>query len=165
MSQDDGFSSQDEFEAEWAEARDRAGVPDPRAPKPSHDLFVFPLLILYTGFFFGPWGTALMALHVRAWRASARDAGVFLGLAGLFWLAITGATQLFGGQWTTFGLQVARTSLNFVFAAGLYAHTRKALRETHYPSPSTIRRTLATAAVLVGAFFVIGAPTLIALGR
>lgn len=165
MSQDSDFSNQDEFEEQWTSARQRAGMRNPHHAEPSRDLFVFPLLIMYTGFFFGPWGSALMAMHTLGWRVPPRMTVAFIGLAGTFWLVIFGITTATAHTWEAFTLQMVRTSLNFVLGVILYTWLRTTLRETHTPSRNTVLRTLVTVAVLVGLFFVMGSRLLITLGR
>jgi hypothetical protein len=165
MNDDPEFSSKDEFEAQWTSARRRAGFVEPHIPAPSRDLFVFPLLVMYTGFFFGPWGSALMAMHTMGWRVPPRMTVAFIGLAGTFWLAIFGLTSVTAYTWDAFTLQMVRTSLNFVLGLILYTWLKRTLRETHAPSQKTLARTLATIAALVGLFFAMGPRLLITLGR
>lgn len=165
MTQEDDFTTQDDFEASWTAARRRAGMPDPGKPGPSKELNILPIIIAYTGLFFGPIGTLLVTLHVNRWRPSPRMLFALVGGAGTVLLLAYAITLAFGTKWTSFEIQLVRSMLNFMFAGTTYIILKRQLRETHVASRGTIHRTLATVVVLVALYFAIGPTTLIALGR
>lgn len=163
MSQDD-FSNEEEFEAQWAKARRRAGVPNPNDPGPTRDLYVYPIVTLYAGLFFGPLGTALTAMHVNRWRIVPHHAVALLAGGSATWMLSTGVT-MFMTDMDPFEIQLARSGINFVFAASAWWVQRRSLRETHVPTRATVQRTVLTALALVVLFFVMGPTLLMTLGR
>jgi hypothetical protein len=165
MTQEDDFTTQEDFEASWTAARRRAGIPDAAKPGPSKELNILPIVVAYTGLFFGPLGTLLVALHVTRWRPSPRMLFALIGAAGTVLLLNYAVTLGFGAKWTPFELQLMRSILNFIFAGTTYVLLKRQLRETHVASRGTIHRTLATVVVLVALYFAIGPNTLILLGR
>ena len=160
----DEFSSQDEFEAQWATARRRAGVPGPNEPGGSKALYAFPLLVVYAGLFFGPLGTAFAAMYTREWRIPPREAVALLAGGAATWMLVTGAKE-FHGSMDPFALQIIRSSINFVFGCAVWIWLRRAFRETHTATPQTVKRTAIAVAAFVVLYFVMGPKLLINLGR
>ena len=165
MTQNDDFTTQEDFEASWTAARRRAGMPEPAKPGPSKELHILPIIVVYAGLFLGPIGTLLVALHVTQWRPSPRILFALVGAAGTVLLLAYAVIMGFGTRWTPFELQLVRSILNFIFGGTTYVLLKRQLRETHVASRGTIHRTLATVVVLVALYFTIGSNTLIALGR
>lgn len=165
MTHEDDFTTQEDFEASWTAARRRAGMPEPAKPGPSKELHILPILIAYTGLFFGPIGTLLVALHTTRWRPTPRMLFALIGAAGTVLLAAYAMTIALGARTSPFEIQLARSVLNFVFSGTTYVVLKRQFRETHVASRGTIHRTLATVVVLVALYFAIGPNTLIALGR
>ncbi len=160
---DKEFVSQNEFEEMWTQARHRAGLQGKSGP--SRELFIYPILVLYAGFFFGPFGTALMAMATLKWRVPLRQAAIFTGLAGTTWFIILGVTEYYLGRWSAFELQFARSTLNFLCGMSIYTILRLYIRETHSAAKLTLHRTIAATIVLVALFFIISPTMHITLGR
>jgi hypothetical protein len=157
------FLSREDFNSLWEDARHRAGLDS--QPGGSKELFIYPILVLYAGFFFGPFGTALMGMATLNWRVPMRLLAIFMGLSGTTWLLVLGVTQMYLGQWTPYELQFARSTLNFLCGMTTYIIMRRTLRETHSPSRRTLHRTIAATIILVSLYFVIPPSLHITLGR
>lgn len=157
------FLSQGEFESMWTQARRKAGLAGKSGG--SRDLYIYPILILYSGFFFGPFGTALMAVATLKWRVQLRLAGILFGIAGTTWFAIIGFTEFFLPVWGPYELQFGRSTFNFICGVSCYIAIRLQIRETHTASRQTLHRTIAATIVLVSLFFIIPPSLHLTLGR
>ncbi len=154
----DAFLTRQEFEAVWDEAR---RVSDTQYG----DLFVFPVLLLYTGFFFGPLMTAFFALVVLRGRMHLRHFAFVLGVAGVAWCLSQGITAMQASTWDNFSLQFARSTVNFVAGIATYALVRSEVKQRYRPSRATLLRTILAVIALIGLFFLIPTHTAITLGR
>jgi len=157
------FISRNEFESMWTQARDKAGLTGKSGG--SRELYIYPILILYSGFFFGPFGTALMAMATLKWRVPLRLAGILFGIAGTSWFAIIGFTEYFLPVWGPYELQFGRSTFNFLCGVSSYLVIRLQIRETHSASRRTLHRTIAATMVLVSLFFIIPPSLHLTLGR
>lgn len=152
------FLTREEFEAAWDDARRTSDAQ-------YGDLFVFPVLLLYTGFFFGPFMTAVFALVVLRGRMHFRHFAIVLGIAGVAWCLVQGVTAFQSGVWDTFYLQFARSSFNFGAGIATYALVRREAKRRYRASRATLLRTVLTVIALIGLYFLIPSTTAITLGR
>ena len=154
-------TEQFDLDAQWPEARWFGhGSGEDR-----ESLWVFPVLLLYTGFFFGPFVTVLAAIFALRGRIGLRQAGILTGVAGTCWCLMQGLSVVYGPLWSEYALQGMRSGLNFVNGITAYILVRRAV----LPELRVTRTT-----VLVSAIFVVAAAVvfmftpgrlLIALGR
>ena len=168
MSEDgqERFLTREEFDGMWDTAREAAGLNKPDKPRrPEKVYYLHPVLVLYTGFFFGPFATAVMAMGVLKGRVPLRSAGLLVGASGLTWCLAQGVTQIYAESWSTFALQFVRSGANFVNGVACYAVVYKHARGVYGVESTTWRRSMVAIFVMAGAFWVLTSSILFALGR
>lgn len=155
------FETREEFEALWNSADPE---PSPRR-EGLRELFIYPLVLIYTGLFVGPWGTGIASLVVMKGRMQFRHFTAALGISAAAWLLIQGITAINAPVWSTFWLQFSRSAINFVAGVAIWILIRRQAAKYYAPSRSTAYRTIATFVLLVIAAALIPPSTGINLGR
>ncbi|MBA2662917.1 MAG: hypothetical protein H0U74_11515 [Bradymonadaceae bacterium] len=147
-----------ELEREWAEARLQAGL-DPRTfegtrtPTPKAVVAPFsPVLLLYSGFFLGPWVTLTVALLARGRRFVLREILIMVGLCGVAWCLIQGSMAL-SDTWSLFHMQLWRSALNFALGLALLAALRHWSPTPMVHTRNTYVNTLALAVFILAIYF------------
>lgn len=150
-----------DLETEWPEARwfDR-GVGDER-----ESLWVFPVLLLYTGFFFGPFVTVLAAIFAMRGRIGLRQAGILTGVAGTCWCLMQGLSVVYGPLWSEYALQGMRSGLNFANGITAYVLVRRAVLPELRVTRTTVLASTIFVIVAAAVFIFTPGRVLIALGR
>lgn len=142
---------------EWAEAN----VSDQTKP-----YWVMPVLILYVGFFLGPFVTLFFTALASRFRVDSRWALFVIGIAGTVLCLTQGVTVLYGSVWERETTYMVRGLINFTcgIACYLVARTNGKARG-YYVSRKTLWASLIAAAVVAGLFFALPPKVLFALGR
>ncbi len=150
-----------DLETEWPEVAGWfGGDDDDREP-----LWLFPVALLYVGFFFGPFVTVLAAMFTLKGRITLRHAAFLTGVAGTAWCLIQGVSAWNASSWTEYGLQGFRATCNFLNGIAAYVTVRKLALATMRPTRKTILWTAAFFAAGVCIFIVTPGKLLVALGR
>lgn len=159
-------SAPTDLEAEWSELGGRSwfgGAADKDDGRPS--LWFFPVLLLYVGFFFGPFATALGAVFTMRFRIELRTGAIVLGGCGAAWCLLQGWSLFNGAWWSELELQSMRSAVNF--AAGILTYL--VVRPAAVTRFRQTLRTLGTSTViiLVGVVVFVLTPSslLVAMGR
>jgi len=153
-----------DIEAEWAEARVDAGLPA-RPNGEVEPLWIFPMLLLYTGFFFGPFVTLLIGVLTLRGHVTVRKAAFLTGVAGTIWCLVQGLSIYFGPAWSQAALQALRSGLNFVFGIVCYAGVRRQASSMFAVTRKTFVVSALAMLVAAGLFLLIPPEILIAMGR
>lgn len=152
-----------DLEAEWPEAKFLRSRPGGLGDEES--LWLYPVLLLYAGFFFGPFVTVLVSVIALKGRISLRHAAILTGVAGTAWCLLQGISAWQGPVWSEYALQAMRSSFNFAVGIVAYVSVRQTVVKRLYAT----RTTLIVSVVLFGigaAIFLLTPPNvLVALGR
>jgi hypothetical protein len=147
-----------DLDREWADARTRAGLsPDfevrrEEGPRPVAAT-VSPFLLLYSGFFLGPWATMLVALAALSQRPTARFVVLVLSLCAAFWLMIQGITLYLFSSWPLLHLQILRAGLNLTLGAMLIFAVRASAPRPIVHTPRALQRTAAVSALILLTYY------------
>lgn len=157
-----GESTSFDLESEWPEAKWFGRGSAKTDPEP---LWILPVFLLYTGFFFGPFVTLLVAVFALKGRIPARMAAFLTGVAGTAWCLLQGISVMRGPLWSEYALQGVRSASNFAFGIIAYVTVRRlAVRHFRMTRTTIIVSTIAIL-IAIGVFFVLPTEILIALGR
>ncbi len=151
-----------DLESEWPEAKwfDRSSSnPDREA------LWILPVFLLYTGFFFGPFVTLLAAVVALKGRVPVRMAAFLTGVAGTAWCLLQGISVMKGPLWSEYALQGMRSATNFAFGIVAYITVRRLA--VHYFKLTRLTVAVSLAGLTIGVLVFVFTPNdvLIALGR
>jgi hypothetical protein len=151
-----------DLEAEWPEAK---WFKNRRPESDREPLWILPVFLLYTGFFFGPFVTLLAAVFALKGRIPVRMAAFLTGVAGTAWCLLQGLSVLNGPVWSEYVLQGMRSGSNFAFGIIAYVAVRR-VAVRHFQMTRTTIAVSAGAVVLGGVvFLLLPNEILIALGR
>ena len=158
---DDSSTVQAQLQAEWSElAGWRDGDDGER-----ESLWFFPVLLLYVGFFFGPFVTALAAVFTMRGRIEPRHAAIVVGTCGTAWCLLQGLSVYNGAWWSELALQGTRSAINFAAGIITYIVIRPVAVRRFRQSSRTLAISVAVVALSLVAFLLLPASALIALGR
>lgn len=155
----------DDLLAEWGELS-RPGkwfavaADDDRTPA-----WIMPVLILYVGFFFGPFITLFIAVLAAKGRTSIRRGAIIFGLAGTAWCLLQGVSVFKGGMWSEYQLQMFRSSANFLAGIAMYVTVRPIVVARFKTTVLTVFGTLLVALIGTIAFVLLPSRLLIFMGR
>lgn len=146
-----------DLDREWAEARVRAGhapyAYDPSGETPSPiAAIVSPFLLLYSGFFMGPWATFAVALLALSQRPTLRFVAFAASLCAAIWLLIQGVTMWLIEGWTLAQIQALRSAINFVLGVVMLFVVRGWTRGRLVHTRQTLTNTAALAALLIATY-------------
>lgn len=151
-----------DLETEWPEAKwfDRGASDEDR-----EGLWILPVFLLYTGFFFGPFVTLLVAVVALKGRVPVRMAAFLTGVAGTAWCLLQGISVFKGPLWSEYALQGTRSAINFAFGIVAYVVIRRIA--VHYFQMTRTTLFVSAIVVLAGGLLFVFLPSdiLIALGR
>lgn len=158
----------DDLESEWSELRGGGRASwffgtDADDDRPS--LWFFPVMLLYTGFFFGPFVTALMAAVTVRGRIEMRHAAIAVGACGTAWCLLQGLSIYNGAWWSELELQTMRSALNFAAGIVTYIVIRPPAVARFRQSRVTMAISLAVIVLGIVVFLFAPSDILIALGR
>ncbi len=162
MADTPSIDSEADLEAEWGElGRGWFGARDGERPS----LWFFPVLLLYTGMFFGPFATALAAVFTLRARITLRIAAIVMGACGAAWCLLQGVSMFNGAWWSELQLQSMRSTVNF--AAGIVAYVVvRPTAITHYrQSLRTLGISTVVIILAIVAFLLLPPTLLVAMGR
>lgn len=160
------FSEESEpfdLESEWPETR--RGFAPADGEGASGTMWLFPVAVLYTGFFLGPFLTILSALFAVKWRISFRRAALMAGTAGTAWCLLQGLTAVYAASWSEYALMVMRSTFNFLNGVAIYVVIRPLVAGRMRPTWLTVVLTIALFALAFTAFMLAPPRFLVALGR
>lgn len=151
--------------AEWSELTEGRGWFRGSGDSSRGSQWFFPVLLLYTGFFFGPFITVFAAVFALKGRISVRHAALLVGIAGTAWCLLQGISILKGASWSEYELQGMRSTFNFIVGIVAYITVRKPVVRMYRPTRVTV--IISTVAILFCAvvFLLIPSDLLIAMGR
>lgn len=158
----DRASVLEELEAEWAEL---GRAPGSAGTEERPTLWIFPVVLLYTGFFFGPFVTVLLSALTLRRQFTPRAAGIILGTAGTAWCLLQGLSLARAAWWTELELQAMRSAFNFLTGVVTYAVVRAPALEGFRTTPRTLIVTLVVITIALLLFLATPPEILVALGR
>lgn len=154
-----------DLENQWSELRSGNWWFGRREGDVRPALWLFPVMLLYTGFFFGPFATAVAAVVTLRGRIDLRAAGIVVGVCGSVWCLLQGLSLYNGAWWSEIELQSMRSGLNFLAGIATYVVIRPAAVRRYRAAPRTLVITFVAIALAVVAFVIVPSPILVALGR
>ncbi|MFU8804558.1 MAG: hypothetical protein ACNA8W_12165 [Bradymonadaceae bacterium] len=150
------------LDQEWSDAQRKAQ----RDQDESIEAAFSPYLLLYTGFFLGPFVTFLVTLIVVHRRPRLRNVLFLLGVSGATWSVLQGLTWHLHSSWSLFALQAMRTSFNLGLGLFCILAVRSWYGRSLVHSRQTIFNTVILAALMVVIFMSsMSSPVLVWLGR
>lgn len=124
-----------------------------------------PVVLLYTGFFFGPFITLLTVMLTLRGRVPGRLAAFLTGVAGTAWCLLQGSSLAYGSLWDEITLQSVRSILNFSNGIVAYLAVRRVAAVTQSFRRSTAVWTVLYVLLMAALFFLLPNNLLVALGR
>ena len=146
-----------DIESQWSEMR---------GTRKTADYWVMPIILLFVGFFLGPFSSLFFTAVVSRFRVDPRAALFLIGLAGTTICLVQAVTVMWGGIWDRSTTYMVRGLINFGCGFACYIVARRyGEQRGYYVSRRTLFITLFVAALIVAAYFAIPPAVLFALGR
>ena len=152
-----------DLESEWPEAKFLRTVP--RGVGDDESLWLYPVLLLYVGFFFGPFVTVLASVLALKGRISLRHAAILTGVAGTAFCLLQGLSAWYGPTWSEYGLQAMRSAFNFATGIVAYVTVRQTVVKRLRATRATLVISVVAFAIAAAIFFLTPPQLLVALGR
>ena len=154
-----------DLEAEWPELGKSWFFGPQDADDDRRIAWFYPVLLLYAGFFFGPFITFVFAVAAVRGRLDLRRAGLLLGVSGTAWCMLQGVSLYNGAWWTEVELQAMRSILNFGAGIVAYIVVRPIAVDRYRQTPRTLVTTIALIIACAVLFILLPPGFLVALGR